>query len=942
MKVSSTILSLLALSSSVFAALPDVFPKPQQSQLSENYTEVKSVDFIKLDPNKPAENLDFTLPVKEGAYALVITDEKLTVYAYDETGRFYAKQTISQLLQGVPNSTYAQKDPFPDQHFESVARMGKLPKGTIVDWPDMPHRGVVEGYYGTPWTIEDRIRQIEFYGRNKMNTYIWAPKDDPYHHGYQCRDPYPPEVAKQITELCKVAEKNHVKFVWSIHPANTVNWKNDNGIPDMKLLVKKLELMYDLGVRHFGIFVDDSNGEINQAKYQGQLCSYLKENFMDKKPDVGPVIMCPTGYSRAWTPAPWLTELGEYLHPDIRVMWTGDGVAWKILLEGQEWAYKALKRPTFIWWNWPCTDYCRSQLAMGRTYDLSQDPSMKELINGFVSNPMEWPEASKLGVFGVGDYAWNIVNFDSHKNWAEGMKRLFPSNHEAMQIFSNHNSDLGNNGHGFGREESVVLSPLMKGIERALDAGEPLDVTEFAKMLFEYAFMVDASAKLMSDKELTLIQKEIGPWIELFGKTGELGISTMKALATSDYSDRGLWLQKVINTHEAAEALRQGAKKPSVGYQQLTPFTYRLVDELSATLKSQFTGEAKQWARPRFSSSAKVNDNNIRFITDTDEQTTWTQNFPQKPGDWYMLDYGAPQEIYNVLLIMGGNRPEDYVGKGQMEYSLDGQKWEKLGEPTEGARVFIDMKDTPLSARYLRYTTITPKEGNKWLNIATFDINRSNELMGASTDIPAWKSGRVVISKKNNGYGLGRIMEPVSMPAGATISMDFPAVAKPEKLLIDLDIPDTSWGTVTYLGDRTEVTTELKKGDQGPLPLGLHRITLTNASDKPVEIKLKEWELTYPAKPHSDVASLFDGKILTGFVSDSADGSSSVEIADIPAGTRITMIAGEGLRVYSIGDEPLAPTKQSGYLYEYVMPEGGKSLIIDSKNPVYEIYFQEK
>ncbi|WP_186439068.1 beta-N-acetylglucosaminidase domain-containing protein [Akkermansia muciniphila] len=56
-----------------------------------------------------------------------------------------------------------------------------LPVGEIIDWPDIEFRGTVEGFYGTPWSHEARLSQLRFYGQNKMNTYIYGPKDDPYH-----------------------------------------------------------------------------------------------------------------------------------------------------------------------------------------------------------------------------------------------------------------------------------------------------------------------------------------------------------------------------------------------------------------------------------------------------------------------------------------------------------------------------------------------------------------------------------------------------------------------------------------------------------------------------------------------------------------------------------------------------------------------------------------
>ncbi len=54
----------------------------------------------------------------------------------------------------------------------------------------IPLRGIVEGFYGTPWTTTDRMDILGFCGEHGLNAYIYAPKDDPYHRD-KWREPYP-------------------------------------------------------------------------------------------------------------------------------------------------------------------------------------------------------------------------------------------------------------------------------------------------------------------------------------------------------------------------------------------------------------------------------------------------------------------------------------------------------------------------------------------------------------------------------------------------------------------------------------------------------------------------------------------------------------------------------------------------------------------------------
>ena len=157
---------------------------------------------------------------------------------YDERGAFYGLQTLRQIV----NSEMAK---------------GQMPYTTCNDYPDLPNRGVVEGFYGEPWSHQVRLSLIDYYGKNKMNTYLYGPKDDPYHSCPNWRLPYPEKEAKNISELVQACRRNRVDFVWAIHPGQDIKWNEE----DYQNLVHKLDLMYDLGVRSFAIFFDDISGE---------------------------------------------------------------------------------------------------------------------------------------------------------------------------------------------------------------------------------------------------------------------------------------------------------------------------------------------------------------------------------------------------------------------------------------------------------------------------------------------------------------------------------------------------------------------------------------------------------------------------------------------------------------------------------------------------------
>ena len=73
-------------------------------------------------------------------------------------------------------------------------------------------RGVIEGFYGPPWTHEERLDLIRFCGAHGLNTWVHAPKDDPYHRKLW-REPYPDDELARLAELVAEAERHGVEFV---------------------------------------------------------------------------------------------------------------------------------------------------------------------------------------------------------------------------------------------------------------------------------------------------------------------------------------------------------------------------------------------------------------------------------------------------------------------------------------------------------------------------------------------------------------------------------------------------------------------------------------------------------------------------------------------------------------------------------------------------------
>ena len=477
------------------------------------------------------------IPKQAEGYYLKIDKEGIVVAGADRRGVFYGVQTLVQLIA-----------------------LPKLPLVEVTDYPDVPYRGVVEGFYGVPWSREARLSQLDFYGRNKMNIYIYGPKDDPYHSSPNWRKPYPAQEAEQLKELVECARRNEVLFYWAIHPGKDIRWNTE----DRDLLMEKFESMYRLGIRAFAVFFDDISGEGTSAEKQVELLNDIYHNFVKVKGDVAPLLMCPTEYNRLWTKLEggYLATLGGKLHPDIGILWTGDKVVACIDKPTMQFVNPLLKRKAFIWWNFPVSDYVRDRLLLGAVYGNGTD--IDDDISAFISNPMEHAEASKIALFSIADYAWNMDAYKSDASWRRAVRYLMPGHAAALQVFASHNSDLGGNEHDFRREESEQIRPAL---ERLLDAycrEGKREVAAASAGTEECERMIASADLLLASDENPALIKEITPWLMQFKLLGEYGREVLCMLA-AQCDGKKTELEKAASHAKALQVLM---KKIDATYNQ--------------------------------------------------------------------------------------------------------------------------------------------------------------------------------------------------------------------------------------------------------------------------------------------------------------------------------------------------------------------------------------
>lgn len=630
--------------------------------------------------------------VKEvsGAYALQITSKGITITGYDERGAFYGIQTLRQIMESP------------------VASKGTLPCLAISDYPDLPYRGVVEGFYGTPWSHEVRMSLIDIYGKYKMNAYLYGPKDDPYHSCPNWRLPYPEKEAQNIKELIAACNRNRVDFVWAIHPGQDIKWNEE----DYQNLLNKCTWMYNLGVRSFAVFFDDISGEGTNPVKQTELLNRLTKDFVEAKGDISSLTVCPTDYSKLWanpTPQGSLAIYGETLNPAIEVFWTGDVVCSDLTKETMDWVNSRIKRPAYYWWNFPVTDYARHILMQGPVYGLSTQLSNKDLC-GIVSNPMEHGEASKLALYGVADYSWNIAAYNPIDNWERALVEMMPQAHEAYRTFAIHSCDTET---GYRRDESWETQTfrLNNWSDELAD-----------KLWKEYDRVENVPNEIEKGCTNTALLKELRPWLSEFGKLGTRGKNAIEIarIYRSGADNSAFWNKYIQNMMTADEQKAYEAHKS--GTMKLQPFYENMMDDMAYGFLQKLTGETPMDYKGigSFKTAATTQ---VKLMLDGNDQSYYTSGTAQKAGDWLGVDLGCLRDVREVSILQGRNSVDDvdFFDHAILECSEDGKQWKPLIDDMQNQYV-IEWKGKPIKARYVRLRRLDSKRTN-WAAIRSFDVN---------------------------------------------------------------------------------------------------------------------------------------------------------------------------------------------------------------------------
>ncbi|MEV5505132.1 beta-N-acetylglucosaminidase domain-containing protein [Streptomyces orinoci] len=495
----------------------------------------------------------------QGGYRLAtgVRDGRPTVAlsGEGEDGLFHAVQTLRQLAQ--------ERDG------------GHAFAGAVIrDWPGTAVRGLTEGFYGQPWSWSQRLSQLDFMGRNKLNRYLYAPGDDPYRQA-RWRDPYPADQRDAFRELAERARRNHVTLGWAVSPGQAMCFSS---AADLRALKRKVDAMWALGVRAFQLQFPNvsytewhcgadrdkfGRGPEAAAKAQAKVANALAGHLAAKGGAAPPLSLLPTEFFQDGRTT-FRRALAEHLDSRVEVAWTGVGVVPKTITGGElAAAQSAFGHHRLVTMdNYPVNDFTQNRIFLGPY--TGRDPAVAVGSSALLANASAQPTAARIPLFTTADYAWNPRGYRPQESWQAAMDALAGGDGKAGDALR---ALAGNDASSvLGGDESAYLRPLLDDFWSALSGTDSDRLTAAAGKL-RAAFRVMAGAPRALGNTLGT---EVGPWLDQLGRYGEAGGQAVEMLTATARGDGAAVWRAELELLRLRE--RIGREEAVVGDGVLAPF----------------------------------------------------------------------------------------------------------------------------------------------------------------------------------------------------------------------------------------------------------------------------------------------------------------------------------------------------------------------------------
>lgn len=642
---------------------------------------------------------------KIDSYYLSIKDNNIVILGKDSDSVYYGLSTLDLIFQ---------------QTQDEVREL------EIKDYSSSYYRGFIEGYYGIPWTSEERKELMRFGSKFKSNIYIYAPKDDAYHSSCW-RDLYAENDLEILKEQIEVGRETKTKLAWALHPFMSNKITADNYDASLQIVEKKFNQLYEAGVRQFVISADDvevTGGLLEDGSLHNKLLNDVA-TFLKVKNDCNDLVFVPSAYCYQAEQRlkvdlnKYYASLMKELDDSIHIMWTGDDVC-SSMESGRftEFTNLTNKKP-FFWLNWPVNDYSTDHLLMGKGEVLNINYTDDTVpFEGMVTNPMQQAEPSKLSIFAICDYTWNPNKFNVDKSYNDSFKYVEEKEYESLKAISSHLTNA-NLYEGKYFEEAKDLKELITEYETTND------VTKLVEYFTKFTASIES---FKANAKNTKLKDSMLPWIEALEDASNAMINYLTIMKDFDNLSNDQ-LKTILDNGNSYEEKSKLHKEPVLNVITYN-IDYKYADYGVSVLKP-FMNKVKQIVNDKvklalglptgivYEGFDSIYSGSVDNIFDGDESTyCWFGSVPSEDA-YIRIDLEEVKEIHDIKILYGNaNGATDYM-VGKVYVSRDAKNYNYVGL-SDSASVLLDLRDNPVNARYIMIKNTSTET---WVSIKEVSYN---------------------------------------------------------------------------------------------------------------------------------------------------------------------------------------------------------------------------
>jgi hyaluronoglucosaminidase len=287
-------------------------------------------------------------------------------------------------------------------------------------------RGLVEGFYGRPWTLDQRLDMIDFVAELGMNTFVYSPKHDPATRR-EWRTPLAGEASEELRLIVAHARERGVALWYGLSPGLSMRYSDQ---ADRRAIETRFDQLRELGVSDIALFLDDIPGRLQHPEDRAVFADLTAAQLAVITPveerlaaTGARLTVCPTDY---WgrPDAAGLAAFGSGLAPQTRLFWTGRAICSAELdaADADVFAAATGRRPLY-WDNFPVNDVAMTHELHIGPYT-GRDAALAGRCEGIIANPMPLAEASKIGLAGVAAFCLDPEGFDAEAAWERAIRRV--------------------------------------------------------------------------------------------------------------------------------------------------------------------------------------------------------------------------------------------------------------------------------------------------------------------------------------------------------------------------------------------------------------------------------------------------------------------------------------------------------------------------------------